>query len=131
MRRPSKTTRTARKNRLTPRQVKQFRHAQEWSATELGRELGGYSRSYVKSIEGGSLPTTPRFVKRFDELRRRIIGERVRSRDYVSRWTLPKRLIIASKPRKCAVCHWYFTPRVPNQKYCGESCVRARRERSV
>ena len=47
---------------LTRRQVKSFRKSQGWSATRLGLEMAnglprGYSRSYVKAIEGGSLPS--------------------------------------------------------------------------
>ena len=41
---------------VTPQRIKTFRKRQLWSARTLARELGGYTRSYIKSLEGGSLP---------------------------------------------------------------------------
>ncbi len=108
------------KRKLTRKQVKDLRLSQGWSATTMAEEMGnglpGYSRSYIKSIEGGSLPITERFEARFRILRARLRGERVRSKEIVSRYRLPRRLVILPKPKRCPVCRWFFVGRVPHSE---------------
>ena len=116
--------------RFTARDVRAFRKAQGWSAARLGVELGNgiesaqYSRSYVKHIEGGSLPLSRFFRERFATLRARVIGEQVHARQVLMRGRFPKRLVIAGKVKRCPVCGWHFVGAVPNQKYCGDKCAR-------
>ena len=112
---------------LTRRQVKSFRKSQGWSATRLGLEMAnglprGYSRSYVKAIEGGSLPISRFFAQRFRLLRARVIGEQVRSKDWVFPGRTPKHLIIHAKPKRCPVCRKAFIGATANQKYCSAEC---------
>ena len=113
--------------RLTRRQVKNFRKSQGWSATRLGLEMAnglarGYSRSYVKAIEGGSLPISRFFAQRFLVLRARVIGEQVHSKDWVMLGRAPKHLLINVKPKRCPVCHKSFIGATANQKYCSAEC---------
>lgn len=122
--------------RLTRREVKAFRHSQGWSAARLGVELGNgiegaqYSRSYVKSVEGGSLPVSRFFAERFGIVRARVIGEQVRSVEIKKHFRkFPKRLVIAGALKRCDVCGWHFVASTPNQKRCGLVCARAARRR--
>jgi len=117
---------------LTRRAVKSFRKSQGWSATRLGAEMAngtsrGYSRSYVKAIEGGSLPISRFFQQRFCLLRARVIGERVRNKEWTVRGRAPKHLVIAVKPKRCAVCRGAFIGATPNQKYCSRECAKSAR----
>jgi transcriptional regulator with XRE-family HTH domain len=120
------------RRRLTRKQVKDLRRSQGWSARTMAQEMGnglpGYSRSYIKSIEGGSLPITERFEARFKILRARLMGERARSKDIVSRYRLPRQLVLLAKPKRCPTCKWFFVGRVPAQKYCSDECGRAARQ---
>jgi hypothetical protein len=126
---------TKKEFRFTRRTVREFRKAQGWSAARLGVELGNgiagaeYSRSYVKHIEGGSLPLSRFFRERFAVLRARVVGEQVSAKQILMRGKFPKRLVIAAKPKRCAVCGWHFVGAVPNQKYCGPKCRKAAHRR--
>jgi hypothetical protein len=122
----------ATQKRLTRRQVKSFRKSQGWSATRLGAELAngasrGYSRSYVKAIEGGSLPISRFFAQRFRLLRARVIGEQVLNKEWILRGRAPKHLVIAARPKRCGVCHRAFIGATANQKYCSRDCSRSAR----
>lgn len=114
--------------RVTRREVKRLRRAQGWSAARLGVEIGEglpglqYSRSYIKSIEGGSLPVSQKFAARFALLRARLAGEQRQHKNILLRGALPKRLVIAGKVKRCAACGWHFVGASANQKYCGDDC---------
>jgi len=126
---------TKKEFRFTARDVRAFRKAQGWSAARLGVELGNgiesaqYSRSYVKHIEGGSLPLSRFFRERFATLRARIIGEQVQNKTWIIRGRAPRRLVIAGKLRRCDVCGWHFPPSTPTQKRCGPECAKIARAR--
>lgn len=119
--------------RFTRRDVHAFRRAQGWSAARLGVELGNgiasaqYSRSYIKHIEGGSLPLSRFFCERFANLRARIIGEQVQNKSWLIRGRAPKHLVITSKLRRCDVCGWHFPPSTPTQKRCSPECAKIAR----
>lgn len=112
--------------RLSGRDLKNWRLAHGYSAKQLGTKLN-VSRSYVKSIEGGSLPASQKLIERFETLRQETNG----SADLpipepphviITRHRLPERLEIAAKPRKCRErkCKVWFVPVVPSQRYCSE-----------
>ena len=109
---------------LTPRAVKKFRKEQGWSAEDLGHEMGlgidsqSYTRSYIKSIEGGSLPITERFAARFFLLRESVMGGRVHAKQITSPFFLPRSFEILARPKKCRVCGKWKVFRVPWQKDC-------------
>lgn len=112
---------------LTRRQIKSFRKRQGWSAYELGCELGGLSRSYIKHLEGGSVRINERFAIRFRALRARVIGKQIHDREILTSYRLPRRIVIAAKPKRCDVCRWWFIPVTPRQKRCGPVCAKAAR----
>jgi hypothetical protein len=122
--------------RVTRGEVKRLRRAQGWSAARLGVELGNgiagaqYSRSYIKSIEGGSLPLSRFFVEKFLNLRARVIGEQVSAKQILMRGKFPKRLVIAAKPKRCDVCGWAFVASTPTQLRCGPVCAQVARVRA-
>jgi len=126
----------AKQIRVTRGEVKRFRRAQGWSAARLGVELGNgiagaqYSRSYIKHVEGGSLPLSRFFLERFANLRARVIGEQVNAKQILMRGKFPKRLVIATKPKRCDVCGWAFVASTPTQKRCGPVCAQVARERT-
>ena len=118
--------------KLTRGMVRAFRQQQGWSATELGRELSagigaGYSRSYIKSIEGGSLPVSRFFREKFLRLVERVRGEQVNAKQILMSGRFPKRLVIAAKPKRCDVCGWSFVGSTPRQKRCGPVCAKIAR----
>lgn len=103
---------------LTPARVKRFRKRVGLSASKFAQELGGYSRSYVKSIEGGSLPITQRFAGKFFAF---VASDKARERGglvLVSKHGLPRRgvLEILNAPRRCDGCGKWFVPVMPRQK---------------
>jgi hypothetical protein len=122
--------------KVTRGAVKGFRKGLGWSAARLGIELGSgiegaqYSRSYVKSIEGGSLPLSRFFCERFALTRARVIGEQLQNRNWLIKGRAPKRLVIG-KVRRCDVCEWHFCPSTPNQKRCGPACSKIARQRTA
>lgn len=118
--------------KVTRGAVRAFRKQLGWSATELGRELSagigaGYSRSYIKSIEGGSLPVSRFFREKFLRLVERVRGEQVNSKQILIKGRFPKRLVIAVKPKRCDVCGWHFVGSTPTQKRCGPECAKIAR----
>ena len=56
------------KRHLGGKTLKAWRKAHNLSAHDLALELG-VSRSYIKSIEGGSLEASQKIIQRFDVLR--------------------------------------------------------------
>ncbi len=124
--------RNSHEQRVTRGAVRAFRHQQGWSAIELGRELSGgigsgYSRSYIKSIEGGSLPVSRFFREKFLRVVERVRGEQVNSKQILMRGRFPKRLVISGRPRRCDVCGWPFIGSTPSQKRCGPKCAKLAR----
>ncbi len=109
---------------LTGKQVKMFRKRLGWSAYELGREMGGYSRSYIKHIEGGSLKPSARFYARFQRLAGKIHKEDLRNKVIQTRFRLPRVFEISVKPRRCPGCRKWYIWNHPNRKYCDAECRR-------
>lgn len=125
---------------LTGKTLKTWRKAHGYSAHALAVALG-VSRSYIKSIEGGSLPASQKLIARFDALREKLgegsapTPETETARRVVSRHKLPASFEILARPVKCKTCHAYFIGRTPQQKFCGERCAtlgrKAQRKRAT
>ncbi len=122
----------SRNGKVTPTRVKQFRAAQdEMSAYDLACALG-YTRSYVKSIEGGSLRITRRFAQRFARLERKTYAKAKRERRIQSIHPLPMEVKILARPRRCRICkEWFIFPH-PLQRVCtGRDCRHQARRRTT
>jgi transcriptional regulator with XRE-family HTH domain len=124
------TTNLIQQKRLTRQQIKSWRKAKGLSATQLAGELG-YSRGYIKSVEGGSLPITPKFASKFLELDARWNGAEPkdgapRSSVVTSRYKLPAELTIDARPRRCRECRQWFVFAWANQRTCA-GCKHAKR----
>lgn len=119
---------------LSGRTVKAWRAEKKLSAEKLGQMLG-YSRSYIKAIEGGSLPVSKQFAAKFRDLRQATNGtpfeaEPPKPIQIVTRFELPMMIEILSKPVRCKGCHKWIIPRTPNQKtHAVRACKRLARKR--
>lgn len=102
---------------VTPTRIRQLRDAQGWSAHELGCKLN-CTRSYIKSLEGGSLPITHRFAMRFVALERQTYAEAARHKQIQSLHPLPHEITILARPRRCRVCREWFIFPCPQQRVC-------------
>lgn len=124
---------------LSGRTVKRWRNEKNLGAEKLGQMLG-YSRSYIKAIEGGSLPVSKQFAAKFRELQQTMNGkvfepELPKLLQIVTHFELPAEIEILSKPIKCRGCGKWIIPRTPNQKThtvkaCQRKAERKRRARS-
>ena len=122
------------KRSLSGKTRKAWRTTHNLSAHALAIELG-VSRQYVKSIEGGSLAASQKFIQKFEALRAQL-GEKIAPRNapkpirIVTKFDLPASFEILSKPRRCQGCRKYFIPVTPNQKrHNTDACRRAARPR--
>ncbi|MBI5651481.1 MAG: helix-turn-helix transcriptional regulator [Chloroflexi bacterium] len=114
---------------VTSTRIKQLRDAQGWSAYELGCKLG-CTRSYIKSLEGGSLPITHRFAMRFVALERVTYAQAARHKQIRTIHPLPKQITILARPRKCAICRaWFIFPNASDRVCADRECRRAYRTR--
>ncbi|MBM3130564.1 MAG: helix-turn-helix transcriptional regulator [Chloroflexi bacterium] len=116
---------------VTPTRIRQLRDAQGWSAYELACKLN-CTRSYIKSLEGGSLPITHRFAMRFVALERQTYAEAARHKQIKSLYPLPRELKILARPRRCRICReWFIFPH-PQQRVCTDPqcCATARQLRA-
>lgn len=109
--------------RLSGRTLKEWRKSHGYSATQAGRVLN-CTRSYIKSIEGGSLAASQKFIQRFNEQRAGDgeippLAEAPEPLKVHCRYKLPASFKILAKPRHCK-CGLWFIPRTPNQKQCGQ-----------
>lgn len=122
------------KRTLSGKTLKAWRNAQGYTAQALASELG-VSRQYVKSIEGGSLEASQKFIRKFDSLRAQLGDGTAQSREpkaiiLRSVYQLPTSLEILAKPRRCPGCCKWFVPVTPNQRmHTNERCKRAARKR--
>ena len=101
------------KKNLSGKTLKTWRIAHGYSAHALAVELG-VSRSYIKSIEGGSLAASQKLIARFAELRERIgdttaPAQEDTPRTVTSKHQLRKRLLFspsrnAARPAKHFLC---------------------------
>jgi transcriptional regulator with XRE-family HTH domain len=113
---------------VTPTRIRRLRDAQGWSAHELACKLN-CTRSYVKSLEGGSLPVTHRFAMRFVALERQTYAEAALHKQIKSLYPLPRELKIMARPRKCRVCKEWFIFASPRQRVCKDpECQRIARQ---
>lgn len=117
---------------LSGQKVKNWRLAHKWSAEKLAGELA-YGRSYIKSIEGGSLPASQKFIERFQELITRTTGRtfptdtpEVTAR---VRFKLPKSFEIQAKPVRCRKCRKWFVPHTTQQIFCSDTCRKSFRRK--
>jgi transcriptional regulator with XRE-family HTH domain len=112
---------------VTPQRIKQFRKRRGWSARILARELGGYTRSYIKSLEGGSLPVSAKFARAFCELEANSPSSphtvpptppTIRSKYKLP----PGDVLLLARARKCPGCKRNVILPYANQKYCDAAC---------
>ena len=113
---------------VTPQRIKAFRKRQQWSARELARELGGYTRSYIKSLEGGSLPVSKKFARAFCELEINTPSTPNASPAPLpvirSKYKLPTgEILLLARARKCPGCKRNVIMPYANQKYCDAECA--------
>jgi len=116
------------KKNLSGKTLKTWRIAHGYSAHALAVELG-VSRSYIKSIEGGSLAASQKLIARFAELRERIgdttaPAQEDTPRTVTSKHQLPQAFVILAKPKRCKTCKTFFVPRTPQQKFCSRTCAK-------
>lgn len=117
---------------LSGRTLKTWRKAHGYSAQALAVELG-VTRSYIKSIEGGSLAASQKVIERFNALRAKLgEGNATPAHDdeprrVISKYALPASFEILARPVKCKTCKHHFIPRTPAQKYCGARCAKVGR----
>ena len=125
---------------LSGRTVKNWRNEKKLSAARLGQMLG-YSRSYIKAIEGGSLPVSAKFASKFRELQKTENGQTFEPEPpkpctIITHYDLPTSFEILAKPVRCKGCGKWIIPRSPNQKtHVTRACQRkadreARRRRA-
>lgn len=115
-------THLVQESRLTRQQVKSWRKAKHLSANKFAEALG-YSRSYIKSIEGGSLSLSPNFTAKFLGLQEQWNGSEPkdvtpRSSLVVSRYKLPAEVTLEARPRRCRKCREWFVFAWANQRTC-------------
>jgi transcriptional regulator with XRE-family HTH domain len=109
---------------VTPTRIRLFRDLQGWSAYELACKLN-CTRSYIKSLEGGSLPVTHRFAVRFAALERQTYAEAARHKHIKSLYPLPHEIKILARPRRCHICREWFIFPYPQQRVCTDPQCRA------
>ncbi len=118
-------------HQLTGKQVKAWRKKQKLSAQQLAKLLQ-YRRPYIKSIEGGSLPISSNFKRRFLDLQadwsnqQLTIGIPLPSK-VVSKYKLPAQLTMEARPRRCRACKHWFVFAWDNQRTCN-GCKRKKKE---
>ena len=120
---------------LSGRTVKAWRNEKKLSASKLGQALG-YSRSYIKAIEGGSLPVSAKFATKFRELQQSINGhafepEPPKPCSVITHYELPSSFEILAKPVRCKGCGKWIIPRFPNQKTHATKVCRRKAERKA
>lgn len=64
------------KDEITPEFVRAMRKQLGWSAARFAVEVGGHTRSYIKSVEGGSLPISRSLAEEIRELERKMFPHR-------------------------------------------------------
>jgi hypothetical protein len=67
-------------SQVDARFVRALRRRLGWSASRFAIEVGGHSRSYIKSIEGGSLPVSGSLAEEIQELHRKMFPHRKQKR---------------------------------------------------
>lgn len=107
---------------LNPPRIRAFRKRQGWKPAELGAELGGYSASYIRSLETANLPITETFADKFRALERRIYADAAERKEIHAKYPLPRAVLILARARKCAGCKRYVILPYANQKYCDADC---------
>ena len=115
--------------KLTPKFVNQWRKARGISARVLGVELD-YAKSYIKQIEGGSMPLTANFERKFRAFQHKTQTQEYKTRQIESRYPLPRQIKILARPRRCKVCQEWFIFSDPKQDVCTSThCRREARRR--
>lgn len=106
---------------VTSARVKRFRQEFNLSARKLAIAIG-YSRSYVKSIEGGSLPVSAAFAESFLSYEKRVRRGTDSDFVFVAPYRLPRVLYILPRPRLCAGHKRPTIFATSNQKFCSAEC---------
>lgn len=115
--------------RLNRSFIKRWRKARGLSARELGVALGYRGREYIKKIEGGSLPITDRFARRFAQFKNATQNKEYRTREIQSDYPLPRRIKILAKPQRCRICREWFIFPYPQQRVCADPRCQAEAKR--
>jgi len=116
------------------REIRAWRDKVGWSATRLAKELN-VSRSYVKHIESRKHPWSvrPRVELRLRELiattKPRMQLSEPKPRLLFSRFTIPNRVRLVTKVRRCRGHADWVIFGSANQVYCNRECERIYRRR--
>ena len=95
------------------------------SARELGLALGYRGREYIKKIESGYLPITPKFAARFERFKNQVQAREYRERKIETKYPLPPRIKILARPRRCAICReWFIFPNADDRVCTDRKCRR-------
>lgn len=121
-------------SKLTGNFIREWRKKRGISARVLALELGYNGRTYIKKIEGGSLPVTIPFTRKFVRFKNETETREIATREIQSPRPLPPRLKILATPRKCKFCgEWFIFP-YPHQRVCTsrtcQSAAKSRRART-
>jgi len=110
--------------------LKKWRKARHLSARELGIALGYRGREYIKKLEGGYFPITPRFAARFETFKNQTQAREYRERKIETQYPLPPRIKILARPKRCAICREWFIFRNASDRVCtNRKCRRTYRAR--
>ena len=123
--------------RVSGKELKAFRTRFGISARGMA-QLTGYSRAYIKRIEGGSLRASSKFSDKFSAVQAdyenvplpppkglTVTGPGILPEDVTV-------LVLMARPRRCKEtrCHACFVPRDRRQKFCSEACRQAHARRA-
>lgn len=115
--------------RVSGKELKAFRVQFHISARGMA-QMTGYSRPYIKRVEGGSLRASAKFSEKFFAVRAdwaNVPAPAPKALTVVGPGTLPEDvlvLVLMTRPRRCKAkrCHACFVPRDRRQKFCSDAC---------
>jgi len=111
---------------LNGQYIKKWRKARHISARELGLALGYRGREYIKKLESGYFPVTPKFAARFETFKHQVQAREYRERKIQTRFALPPKIKILARPRRCAICReWFIFPNASDRVCTDRKCKRA------
>ena len=112
--------------------IKKWRKQRHLSARELGIALGYRGREYIKKLESGYFPVTPRFAARFETFKHQTQAREYRERKIETKYALPPRIKILARPRRCEICRgWFIFPNATDRVCTDRKCRRVYKARQV
>jgi hypothetical protein len=116
---------------LTPARLKSWQQQHDLTLSDLARELD-CDKGHLSRIVNGRVPITPKFARRFQEHLEQQHNEARRNHAILSRYRLPRRVLILAKARRCPGCGLSVILPYAQQRYCDDECRRkVRRARCV